>query len=67
MYDTDALTPRATIPQRLDRLPLTSTLWRLGLVTQAGWAVVVATDAIAARTYPFIWGRSPAGWPPNGA
>jgi FixJ family two-component response regulator len=28
MYDTDALTPRATIPQRLDRLPLTWTLWR---------------------------------------
>jgi hypothetical protein len=55
MYDTDALTPRATIPWRLDRLPLTWTLWRLGLVTQAGWAVVVATDAIAARIYPFIW------------
>ena len=56
MYDTDALAPRATIPQRLDRLPLTWTLWRLGLVTQAGWALVVATDAIAARIYPFIWG-----------
>ena len=52
MYDTDALTPSATIPQRLDRLPLTWTLWRLGLVTQAGWAVVVATDAIAARPKP---------------
>jgi hypothetical protein len=53
---TDALAPRATIPQRLDRLPLTWTLWRLALVTQAGWALVVATDAIAARIYPFIWG-----------
>lgn len=50
------LAPRATIPQRLDRLPLTWTLWRLALVTQAGWALVVATDAIAARIYPFIWG-----------
>ena len=53
---TDALAPRATIPQRLDRLPLTWTLWRLALVTQAGWALVIATDAIAARIYPFIWG-----------
>jgi len=50
------LAPRATIPQRLDRLPLTWTLWRLALVTQAGWALVVATDAIAARIYPFAWG-----------
>jgi MFS family permease len=55
MSDTDALARRATIPQRLDRLPLTWTLWRLALVTQAGWALVVATDAIAARIYPFIW------------
>ena len=53
---TDALAPRATIPQRLDRLPLTWTLWRLALVTQAGWALVIATDAIAARIYPFVWG-----------
>jgi putative MFS transporter len=56
MSDTDALARRATIPQRLDRLPLTWTLWRLALVTQAGWALVVATDAIAARIYPFVWG-----------
>jgi MFS family permease len=52
----DAPAPRATIPQRLDRLPLTWTLWRLALVTQAGWALVIATDAIAARIYPFVWG-----------
>lgn len=47
---------RASIAQRLDRLPLTWTLWRLALVTQAGWGFVVATDAIAARIYPFVWG-----------
>jgi MFS transporter, putative metabolite:H+ symporter len=46
----------ATIGQRLDRLPLTWTLWRLGLVTQAAWALVVLTDGIAARIYPFVWG-----------
>src|SRR5215469_2974330 len=46
----------ASIAQRLDRLPLTWTLWRLALLTQAGWGLVVATDAIAARIYPFVWG-----------
>lgn len=47
---------RVSIAQRLDRLPLTWTLWRLALVTQAGWGLVIATDAIAARIYPFVWG-----------
>lgn len=46
----------ATIGQRLDRLPLTWTLWRLGLITQAAWALVILTDGIAARIYPFVWG-----------
>src|SRR5215469_11555704 len=50
----------AGIAQRLDRLPLTWTLWRLALVTQAGWGLVVATDAIAARIYPFVWGLNHA-------
>ena len=48
--------PGASIAQRLDRLPLTWTLWRLALVTQAAWGLVIATDAIAARIYPFVWG-----------
>ena len=48
--------PDRTIAQRLDRLPLTWVLWRLGLVTQAGWALVILSDGIAARIYPFIWG-----------
>ncbi len=52
--------PKATIAQRLDRLPLTWTLWRLALVTQAGWALVIATDGIAARIYPFVWGPNHA-------
>ncbi|HEX8005767.1 MAG TPA: MFS transporter, partial [Trebonia sp.] len=47
---------RVSISQRLDRLPLTWTLWRLALVTQTGWGMVIATDAIAARIYPFVWG-----------
>jgi len=48
--------PGASIAQRLDRLPLTWTLWRLGLVAQAGWALGIASDGIAARIYPFVWG-----------
>jgi MFS family permease len=52
-----APSPQATtIAQRLDRLPLTWTLWRLGLIAQAGWALVIASDGIAARIYPFVWG-----------
>ena len=52
--------PGASIAQRLDRLPLTWTLWRLGLVAQAGWALVIASDGIAARIYPFVWGPAHA-------
>src|SRR5215831_6353665 len=45
-----------TVGQRLDRLPLTWALWRLAIVTQAGWSFVILSDGIAARIYPFIWG-----------
>ena len=51
---TVAVQGSPTIGQRLDRLPLTWTLWRLALVTQAGWAFVVLSDGIAARIYPFV-------------
>lgn len=47
---------RATIGQRLDRLPLTWTLWRLALVTQVAWSFAILSDGIAARIYPFVWG-----------
>jgi len=50
----------ASNAQRLDRLPLTWTHLRLALVTQAGWGLVVAIDAIAARIYPFVWGSEHA-------
>ena len=51
-----ATTPAASIGQRLDRLPLTWALWRLGIVTQIGWALAILDDGIAARIYPFVWG-----------
>lgn len=47
--------PKPSIGERLDRLPLTWTLWRIALVTQAGWGFVIATDGLAARIYPFVW------------
>ena len=53
---TVAAPPTPSIAQRLDRLPLTWPLWRLALVTQAGWGFVIATDGLAARIYPFVWG-----------
>jgi MFS family permease len=40
---------------RVDRLPRSAMAWEICLIVQIGWAVVVSTDAIAARMYPFIW------------
>lgn len=51
-----ATAPAASIGQRLDRLPLTWTLWRLAIVTQVAWSFAILSDGIAARIYPFIWG-----------
>jgi MFS family permease len=44
------------IAARLDRLPLTWVQWRLALITQIFWGVIIAADGIPARLYPFIWG-----------
>src|SRR5580700_4844053 len=41
---------------RLDRLPLTWVQWRLALITQIFWGVIIAADGIPAKLYPFIWG-----------
>lgn len=43
------------VAARIDRLPLTPVQWELALLTQLAWGVIVATDGIAARLYPFIW------------
>ncbi len=44
------------IAARLDRLPLTWVQWRLALITQVFWGVIIAADGIPAKLYPFIWG-----------
>ncbi len=41
---------------RLDRLPLTWVQWRLALITQIFWGVIIAADGIPAKLYPFVWG-----------
>ncbi len=58
-----AATPHGTgvsgtgrIAARLDRLPLTWMQWRLALITQIFWGVIIAADGIPAKLYPFIWG-----------
>src|ERR1700761_3065780 len=40
---------------RVDRLPMSGMAWEICLIVQIGWATAVATDAIAARRYPFVW------------
>jgi MFS family permease len=50
--------PSATgrIAARIDRLPLTWVQWRLSIITQIFWGVIIAADGIPAKLYPFIWG-----------
>ena len=59
--DRAVATPRATavpgrIAARIDRLPLTPVQWELALLTQVAWGlIIVDTDGIAGRLYPFVW------------
>src|SRR5690348_9758503 len=43
------------IAARIDRLPLTWAQWRLALITQVFWGVIIAADGIPAKLYPFVW------------
>lgn len=44
------------IAARIDRLPLTRVQWELAILTQLAWGIIILqTDGIAARLYPFIW------------
>jgi MFS family permease len=44
------------IAARIDRLPLTWTQWRLALLTQFFWGLIVSVDGTPAKLYPFVWG-----------
>ena len=48
------------ISSRIDRLPLTRVQWELAVLVEVTWAfIIVDTDGIGARLYPFVW--RPAG------
>jgi MFS family permease len=44
------------IAARIDRLPLTWVQWRLAILTQFFWGIIVAVDGTPAKLYPFVWG-----------
>ena len=46
------------IAARIDRLPLTWVQWRLSLITQLAWGVVIAGDGYAALLYPYVWAHN---------
>jgi MFS family permease len=52
----DESAPAGNIAARIDRLPLTWMQWRLALITQLAWGVIIALDGMAARIYPYVWG-----------
>src|SRR5579875_2086047 len=54
----DAATRTRTgfIAARIDRLPLCWPIWRLALISQLFWGVIIAADGIPAKLYPFTWG-----------
>jgi MFS family permease len=44
------------IAARIDRLPLTRVQWQLALLVELAWGVIIVdTDGIAGRLYPFVW------------
>ena len=40
---------------RVDGLPLTWSQWRLALITQIFWNVIIAADGIPAKLYLVVW------------
>jgi putative MFS transporter len=44
------------IAARIDRLPLTWVQWQLAILVEITWGfIIVDTDGIGARLYPFVW------------
>ena len=44
------------IAARIDRLPLTRIQWQLAILVEITWGfIIVDTDGIGARLYPFVW------------
>lgn len=44
------------ISSRIDRLPLTRVQWELAILVEITWGfIIVDTDGIGARLYPYVW------------
>ena len=44
------------ISGRIDRLPLTRVQWELAILVEITWGfIIVDTDGVGARLYPFVW------------
>jgi putative MFS transporter len=51
-----ATTLHGHIAARVDRLPLTRVQWYLAILVEVTWGfIIVDTDGIGARLYPFVW------------
>ncbi len=53
---SDSVAGVGRIAARIDRLPLTWAQWRLALISQIFWGVIIAADGVPAKLYPFTWG-----------
>jgi MFS family permease len=53
---SDGATVHGPIAARIDRLPLTRVQWHLAILVELTWGfIIVDTDGIGARLYPFVW------------
>lgn len=52
---TTGVVVQGNIAARIDRLPLTRVQYLLAGITQVYWGLLIDTDGIVARLYPFVW------------
>lgn len=46
---------QGNIAARIDRLPLTRIQYLLGAITQIYWGLLIDTDGLVSKLYPFVW------------
>lgn len=52
---SDGRVVQGNIAARIDRLPLTRVQYTLAAITQLFWGIIIDTDGIVSRLYPFVW------------
>jgi MFS family permease len=56
MAASDGTTVHGPVAARIDRLPLTRVQWHLAILVEITWGfIIVDTDGIGARLFPFVW------------